>query len=320
MRNSALFVIIPCYNEEKVLPLTLERLSEKMQSLMEQGLINEKSRVVLVNDGSRDRTWEIIREANANFSHIMGLCLSRNYGHQNALLAGLMFASDKCDVTISLDADLQDDLNAMDEMLKKYHNEECEIVYGVRNDRSSDSFFKRFTANSFYRVTSVLGGEVVHNHADYRLMSKRAVEELMCFEERNLFLRGMVPMLGFKTGTVLYTRHKRAAGKTKYPFFKMLSFAIEGITSLSVKPLRFISGLGLFILLVTAGMLIYSFVQQLTGNTIRGWSSTIVSIWALGGIQMLCIGVVGEYIGKIYMETKHRPRYIIKEFLDDRKE
>ena len=320
MQNGALYVIVPCYNEEEVLKQTLERLGEKMHSLLERGLINKKSRIVLINDGSKDRTWDIIREENAKSRWVLGICLSRNYGHQNALMAGLMFAVDKCDVTISLDADLQDDPDAIDKMLEKYHNEACEIVYGVREDRSSDTFFKRFTAKSFYRVTNALGGQVVHDHADFRLMSKRALEELAGFHEYNMFLRGLVPMLGFKTDIVLYTRQKRMAGVTKYPFLKMISFAIEGITSLSIRPLRFISGIGLFILLISAGMLLYSFIQQMLGNTIRGWSSTIISIWALGGIQMLCIGVVGEYIGKIYMETKHRPRYIIEEFLDDRAE
>lgn len=312
-----LYLVVPCYNEEEMLPITFRELGAKLDALIAADKVSGESRMVFVNDGSKDRTWSLIGAEHAVNPRVLGVCLSRNYGHQSALLAGLAFSAEHSDMMISLDADLQDDIDAIDEMLDKYYDEGCEVVYGVREDRSSDSFFKRFTAQGFYRVTGALGGQVVYNHADYRLLSKRAVAALLEFDEYNLFLRGVVPMIGFKSGTVTYSRKEREAGTTKYPLAKMISFAVEGITSLSTTPLRMIAALGGVILLISIFMLLYSFVQQHLGNTIRGWSSTMVSIWALGGMQMLCIGVVGEYVGKIYLETKERPKYIVAEVIAD---
>ena len=314
-KNDLLYLVVPCYNEQEVLPETSKRLKEKMESLMERNLISRDSRIMFVNDGSKDRTWSMIEELHEQDPIFAGVKLSRNRGHQNALLGGLMTAKEYADMTISLDADLQDDIDVIDQMVEKYYDG-CEIVDGVRSARTTDTFFKRFTAESFYHMISMMGGEIVFNHADYRLMSKRALEEMAKYKEVNLFLRGIVPMIGFKTDVVTYERHERMAGESKYPLKKMLALAIDGITSLSTKPIRFIVFLGLFIFLCSIGMLIYSLVQHFLGHTSIGWTSLIVSIWAIGGLQLLAIGVIGEYIGKIYLETKARPRYIIEKVLN----
>ena len=314
-KNDILYLVVPCYNEQEVLPETSKRLKEKMESLMERNMISRDSRIMFVNDGSKDRTWSMIEELHEQDPIFAGVKLSRNRGHQNALLGGLMTAKEYADMTISLDADLQDDIDVIDQMVEKYYDG-CEIVYGVRSARTTDTFFKRFTAESFYHMISMMGGEIVFNHADYRLMSKRALEEMAKYKEVNLFLRGIVPMIGFKTDVVTYERHERMAGESKYPLKKMLALAIDGITSLSTKPIRFIVFLGLFIFLCSIGMLIYSLGQHFLGHTSIGWTSLIVSIWAIGGLQLLAIGVIGEYIGKIYLETKARPRYIIEKVLN----
>lgn len=311
-----LYIVVPCYNEEEVLPETSKRLKEKMTTLISAGKVSEKSRILFVNDGSKDRTWELISQLHQSDPIFSGVDLTRNRGHQNALLAGLMTARDRCDMAISMDADLQDDVDAVDRMVEEYRAG-CDIVYGVRSSRKKDTFFKRFTAEGFYRVMNLLGAETVFNHADYRLMSKRALEGLAEFKEVNLFLRGIVPMIGYRTGTVEYERGERFAGESKYPLKKMLSFAMEGITSLSTKPLKMITGLGFFIFLVSIAMLIYSIVRWAMGETIIGWASVICSVWAIGGLILLSLGVIGEYIGKIYLETKARPRFLIREVLDD---
>lgn len=315
MASNILYLVIPCYNEEEVISETAKRLKIKMESLIEKQMISHKSKVVFVNDGSKDKTWELIKNFHEQDSLFSGLNLSRNRGHQNALLAGLMTAKDYADMVISMDADLQDDINAMDEMIEKFH-QGCDIVYGVRSKRETDTFFKRFTAESFYKLMNSMGANTVYNHADYRLMSKRALEALSNFTEVNLFLRGIVPMIGFKTGVVTYERNERFAGESKYPLKKMFSFAFEGITSLSIKPIRMITFTGLVVFLISVAMLIYTLTQHFTGRTIIGWASVMVSVWAIGGLLMLAIGIVGEYIGKIYMETKARPRYFIDEFIN----
>lgn len=311
-----LYVVIPCYNEEEVLPETSKRLKEKLNSLIATDKISADSRICFVNDGSKDKTWEIITQLH-NEDHVFsGINLSRNRGHQNALLAGLMTVMEKADMVISMDADLQDDINAMDEMIDKFH-QGIDVVYGVRSSRAKDSFFKRFTAEAFYKLMAKMGVKTVFNHADYRLLSKRALEGLAGFKEVNLFLRGIVPMVGYKSDVVYYERGERFAGESKYPLSKMLSFAVEGITSLSVKPIRYITGLGFFVFLFSLVILIYSFVRHYMGETIPGWTTLMVSIWAIGGLILFSLGVVGEYVGKIYLETKGRPRFIIEEFLDD---
>ena len=311
-----LMVVIPCYNEEEVLPETSKRLVEKMDSLVKKGLITEDSRVLLVNDGSRDRTWEIITELHKQNPLFEGVKLSRNRGHQNALLAGLMTARNRCDISISMDADLQDDMDAMDRFIEKY-NEGCEIVYGVRNKRETDTFFKRETALMFYRLMKGLGVDITYNHADYRLMSNRALNGLFEFKEVNLFLRGLAPLVGYQSDVVYYDRSERFAGESKYPFKKMLAFAIDGITSFSVKPLRLITTVGMVIFVVSLFMLLYALISWVTGHTVTGWTSTLASIWMIGGIQLLSLGVIGEYIGKIYNETKARPRFIIDRYLSE---
>lgn len=311
-----LYVVVPCYNEEEVLPETTRRLRLKMNALIESGKISADSRVLLVNDGSADNTWSLIREIHAEDPLFQGLSLSRNRGHQNALLAGLMTAKDRCDGCISMDADLQDDINAMDGMIDKYY-EGCDIVYGVRNRRETDTFFKKHTALMFYRLMSLMGVQMVPNHADYRLMSRRALNGLAEFKEVNLFLRGIVPMIGYKTGEVYYDRAERFAGESKYPLRKMLAFAMDGITSLSVVPIRMITALGTGVFLISMLFLIWGIVQRLRGATVPGWSSIIVSVWAIGGLILLSLGVLGEYIGRIYLETKERPRFIIDEYLSD---
>ena len=315
MRNK-LYMVIPCYNEQEVLPETSKRLKEKLSTLVKAGKIDPESRIIFVNDGSKDRTWEIIRGLHEEDPVFGGVNLSRNRGHQNALLAGLMTVKDHADMAISMDADLQDDINAIDEMVEKYLNG-TDIVYGVRSSRAKDTFFKKATAEGFYKLMNIMGVNTVFNHADYRLMSKRALEGLAEFREVNLFLRGIVPMIGYSTDVVYYERGERFAGESKYPLGKMLSFAIEGITSLSTKPIRMITFLGFFIFLVSIGILIYSLVRHFMGATIVGWTTLMVSVWAIGGLILLSLGVVGEYIGKIYLETKARPRFLIEEFLND---
>lgn len=316
--GQTLYVVIPCYNEQEVLPETTKRMKEKMTQLMEQGKVSANSRVLLVNDGSKDETWPMIVSYHEKDKLFSGLNLSRNRGHQNALLAGLMYAKDYADMAISMDADLQDDIDAIDEMVEKYL-EGCDIVYGVRSKRQTDTFFKRFTVEGFYRLMNLLGANTVFNHADYRLMSKRALAGLAEFKEVNLFLRGIVPMIGYRSDTVLYERSERFAGESKYPLGKMLSFALEGITSLSTKPIRLITGLGFIVFVVSIIMLIYSLVRFFMGEAIIGWPSLIVSIWAIGGLTLLSIGVVGEYIGKIYLEAKGRPRFIVEQVIDENK-
>ena len=311
-----LYIVVPCYNEEEVLPETSRRLRAKLEGLMAAGRISEQSRVLFVNDGSRDKTWNIIEMLHGECPLFSGIDLSRNRGHQNALLAGLMISADRCDMAISMDADLQDDIDAVDAMVEQYYAG-CDVVYGVRSSRKKDTFFKRFTAEGFYRVMNFMGAETVFNHADYRLMSRRALEGLAQFKEVNLFLRGIVPMIGYRTGTVEYERGERFAGESKYPLKKMLSFAMEGITSLSVKPIRYITGLGFLIFAVSLLMLIYSIVRWAGGDTVIGWASVICSVWAIGGLILLSLGVIGEYIGKIYLETKGRPRFLIREVLED---
>lgn len=314
--DNKLYLVIPCYNEQEVLPETAGRLKAKLQSLIEKEKIAVGSRIVFVNDGSGDRTWEIIKELHEADSIYSGINLSRNRGHQNALLAGLMTVKDHADMVISMDADLQDDVNAIDEMIDKYRNG-TDIVYGVRSSRAKDTFFKKATAEGFYKLMNGMGANTVFNHADYRLMSRRALDGLAEFGEVNLFLRGIVPMIGYSWDVVYYERGERFAGESKYPFGKMVSFAVEGITSLSTKPLRMITGLGFFIFLVSIGMLIYSLVRHFMGATIVGWTTLMVSVWAIGGLILLSLGVVGEYIGKIYLETKMRPRYLIEQFLHE---
>lgn len=315
-RDGVLYLVVPCYNEEAVLPETAKQLREKMHSMMEQGMISEKSRIMFVNDGSKDRTWEIIEELHQKDPIYAGVKLSRNKGHQNALLAGLMTAKERADMAVSLDADLQDDVNVIDQMVEKYY-EGNDVVYGVRSARRTDTFFKKFTAQGFYKIMRALGVDIVYNHADYRLMSRRAMEGLEEFHEVNLFLRGIVPLIGYPSAIVTYERHERFAGESKYPLKKMLAFATDGITSFSIKPIRMITTCGFLIFAVSMIMLVYSIVVHLMGRTVWGWTSTIVSIWAIGGLQLLAIGIVGEYIGKIYMETKARPKYIIEKVLED---
>ena len=311
-----LYLVIPCYNEEEVLPETSKRLKEKYTALMNEGKIDTDSKIVFVNDGSKDRTWEMICDLHKADPVFRGICLSRNKGHQNALMAGLMTVKSECDAAISMDADLQDDINAIDEMVDRYR-EGYEVVYGVRSSRKKDTFFKRTTAEGFYKVMRAMGVETVYNHADYRLMSRRALEALSEFDEVNLFLRGIVPLVGFKSTEVTYERGERFAGESKYPLKKMLAFATEGITSMSIKPIRLITTLGFLVFLFSIGVLIYSIIRKFTGYTVPGWAFLAVSIWALGGVQLLAIGVIGEYIGKIYLETKHRPKFIVAEYLND---
>ncbi|MDO5794918.1 MAG: glycosyltransferase family 2 protein [Turicibacter sp.] len=312
-----IYFVIPCYNEGEVLEVTAAKLTEKVEALIDKGLISQASRIAFVDDGSKDNTWRLIKQLTDENTLISGIKLSRNRGHQNALLGGLMTVKDLCDATISLDADLQDDIDVIDQFIEKFIYEKCDVVYGVRSDRATDTGFKRHTAQLFYKLMSVMGADVVYNHADYRLLSHRALEGLAEFKEVNLFLRGLVPMVGYKSDVVYYERHERFAGESKYPLKKMLAFAIEGITSLSVKPIRLVTSLGVIVFLLSLVPLLYSFIQWLNGNTIQGWTTLILSIWTLGGIQILCIGIIGEYIGKIYLETKERPRFIIEEFLND---
>ena len=310
-----LYIVIPCFNEEEVLKETTKRLKIKLKKLLKEKIISTKSRVMYVNDGSKDKTWSIIKEINQKENLFTGISLSRNRGHQNALLAGLLTAKDYADIVISMDSDLQDDIDAIDKMITKYL-EGNDIVYGVRSKRKKDSFFKKITAEGFYKVMNLLGVECIYNHADYRLTSKRVLEEFSNYKEVNLFLRGMFPLVGFKSDIVYYERNERFAGKSKYPLKKMLNFAWDGITSFSIKPLRMICVLGFIILFISIAIMIYSLIRKLTGNTVPGWTFLSISIWFIGGIQMISIGIIGEYIGKIYQETKQRPRYIVEEILD----
>lgn len=317
MSPEKLYMVVPCYNEQEVLPETANQLKAKYTALMEQGLISRESRIVFVNDGSKDRTWSIIQELHRTEPQFFsGIDLAHNSGHQNAVLAGLMTVKDLCDMCITMDADLQDDINTIDEMVKKYY-EGNQVVYGVRSARDTDTFFKKTTAEGFYKFMKAMGTDVIYNHADFRLMSSRVLQELANFKEVNLFLRGMVPLIGFQNCKVYYERHERAAGESKYPLKKMLSFAINGITSFSTKPLKMITCLGLIMSAVSVVAFIWAFITKITGFTEHGWSSTMCSIWLIGGLQLFCLGIIGEYIGKIYAEVKQRPRYIIAEFLSD---
>ena len=309
--NTPIFtIIVPCYNEEDVLEDTIDQLTAKLSELIKQNMVSEKSKVLFVDDGSKDRTWHLIYKASLNNEMVKGLKLSRNAGHQNALLAGLFSAKEASDCMVTIDADLQDDIHAMNEMVIKY-NEGYEVVYGVRSSRESDTFFKRFTAEGFYKLMDKLGVKLIFNHADFRLMSKRAVEELEHFAESNMFLRGIVPLIGFNSTSVCYERKERLAGETKYPLKKMLSFAFDGITSFSVTPIRFVMLIGCLSFLVSLVFGLYFLTLKFFGNTELGWTSLITSIWLIGGLQLIALGLVGEYIGKIYKETKRRPKYII---------
>lgn len=309
-----LYLVIPCYNEEAVLPETTKRLTEKMHTMIRAEQVDPESRILYVDDGSKDKTWAIISEYAEAIPYVDGVKLAHNRGHQNALLAGLMTAMPLCDCAISMDADLQDDINVIDRFVEKYM-EGCDVVYGVRNKRETDTFFKRTTAEGFYKFMKILGVDVVFNHADYRLMSRRALEGLSEYKEVNLFLRGIVPLIGFKSDYVYYDRSERFAGESKYPLKKMISFALDGITSFSVKPLKLISNLGILISVLSVFGLLYALISHLCGVTVAGWTAIVASIWLLGGLQMLCLGVVGGYIGKIYSEVKQRPRFLIETHL-----
>ncbi len=311
-----LYLAIPCYNEEEVLPDSAQKLLKKYDDLYDAGKITADSRIIFIDDGSKDKTWEIIERLHEEDKRFGGIKMSRNRGHQNALLGGLMTLRDKCDAVISLDADLQDDIDAIDKMVEQYENG-YDVVYGVRSSREKDSFFKRFTAEGYYKVLDKMGAKIVFNHADFRLMSARALDSFSEFNEVNIFLRGLVPMVGYKSTIVEYERKERLAGESKYPLKKMLALAWEGITSLSVKPLRFITVMGIIAFMVSIGMLIYFLVRFFTGHTVVGWASLAVSIWALGGLQLLSMGILGEYLGKIYLEAKHRPRFIVDTYLND---
>ena len=317
-KNNApvLYIAVPCYNEEEVINQTIDVLTKKLKQLIKKKLIDSNSKIYFINDGSRDRTWEIIKDSRAKNSFISGISLSRNRGHQNALLAGLMTSKEYADIVVSMDADLQDDVEVVDDMILEY-NKGSQVVYGVRSSRKKDSFFKRWTAQGFYKFMKVLGVDIVYNHADYRLMSKSALDALEQFDEVNIFLRGMIPLVGFKSSNVYYERKERAAGTSKYPLKKMLSLALDGITSFSVKPLKIIANLGFIMLLLSIAVLIYSIVRKICGLTVSGWTFIVISIWFVGAIQILFLGIIGEYIGKIYSETKKRPKYIIEENLID---
>ena len=314
--EATVYFVIPCYNEEAVLPETTRRMTDKLNAMRAAGLIGEKSRILYVDDGSKDRTWELVSQFNRENPWVEGVKLSHNRGHQHALLCGLMSAMPRCDAAISMDADLQDDIDALDQFVKKFQ-EGCDVVYGVRNKRDTDTWFKRTTAEGFYKVMQLLGVDVVFNHADYRLMSKRALEALSEYKEVNLFLRGIVPLIGYHSDYVYYDRHERFAGESKYPLKKMLSFALDGITSFSVKPLKLISNLGILISVLSILGLLYALISYFAGWAVTGWTAIVCSIWLLGGLQMLCLGVVGGYIGKIYSEVKARPRYRVEEYLEN---
>ncbi len=313
-----LYLAIPCYNEEDVLPETAKKLREKYSELIKNKKITKDSKIVFIDDGSKDKTWSIIKNLHKNDNIFSGIKLSCNRGHQNALLCGLMTLKDCADAVISIDADLQDDINTFDAMIDKFENG-CDVVYGVRSKRDTDTFFKRFTAESFYKILNSMGAKVIFNHADFRLMSKKALQHLSDYHETNIFLRGLVPMIGFKSDIVEYERSERLAGESKYPLKKMLALAWEGITSLSIQPIRLVTSTGIAVFTLSIAMLIYFLVRYLTNATVPGWASLAVSIWAIGGLQLLAIGIVGEYIGKIYLEVKKRPRFIVDEFLNSDK-
>ena len=313
--GNRLYMVIPCYNEEEVLDETTKRLTLRFDELIARDKIAGDSKILYVNDGSKDQTWPIIARLHEENKYVSGLNLSRNRGHQNAVLAGLMYAKDHADMVISMDADLQDDIMAIDEMVDKFH-EGFDVVYGVRNSRKKDTWFKKTTAEGFYKFMKWMGVDIVFNHADFRLMSKRVLEQLEHYKEVNLFLRGIVPLIGYPSTEVYYERNERFAGESKYPLKKMLAFAFDGITSFSVKPIRMICTFGLLVFLISIAMLIYSIFIHYIGKTVPGWSSLIVSVWALGGLQLLAIGIVGEYIGKVYLEVKERPRFCIQDILD----
>lgn len=312
IKKPVLWIVIPCYNEEAVLPITAPMFLNKLTDLIKADKISDESRILFVNDGSKDATWDIVKTLSKENPHYIGICQSRNRGHQNAVLAGLMEAKDKCDITISIDCDGQDDINAMDKMVDAYLDG-CDVVYGVRSSRETDTFFKRFTAQSFYKLLNAMGAEIVYNHADYRLISARVLKEFASFKEVNIFLRGLIPLVGFKSTSVEYARNERLAGKSHYPLSKMLSLAFDGITSLSVKPIRLITGFGIFVAAVSFIIAVWAVVSALCGNTVAGWASMTSIIGFMSGVQLISIGVIGEYIGKIYLETKQRPRYIISE-------
>ncbi len=312
MSATVLYIVIPCYNEEQVLPITSKLFIEEMEELIEKQKISEESRILFVNDGSKDATWEIIKQLSMECKYVKGISQSRNRGHQNTVLAGLMEAKDVADITISIDCDGQDDIKAMERMVDAYHDG-AEVVYGVRSKRDTDTFFKRFTAESFYKLLNRMGVEVVYNHADYRLISSKVLQEFANFKEVNLFLRGLIPLVGFKSANVYYERHERMAGESHYPLSKMLGLAFDGITSLSIKPIRIITGLGMTVSILSFIGAVWAVVSQILGKTIAGWASTVCIVCFMGGIQLICLGVLGEYIGKIYMEVKQRPRYIISE-------
>ncbi len=313
--NEILAIVVPCYNEEEVLPDSITKLRGVLNEMKESGSISKKSFLLLVDDGSKDRTWEIIKENHDNSDDVWGQKLSKNCGHQSALVSGLMTARERADLSISIDADLQDDIGVIKEMVDKYHDG-CEIVYGIRGSRKKDSFFKRTTAQGFYKLLSSMGVKTIYNHADFRLMSKKALDELSLYKESNLYLRGLIPLLGLKTGEVVYERGERMAGESKYPLKKMLALAVNGITSFSTEPIKIIQKTGVLVLLVCLAAAVYAFISYMTGNVEKGWTSLILSIWFLGGVQLLAIGVIGEYVGKIYGEVKQRPLYHIEELLD----
>ena len=313
MKDTKLFVVLPCYNEEEVLGETSKRLLELYGKMISEGTVSPESKIVFVDDGSRDRTWEIISGLCEQNNIYRGVKLAHNAGHQNALLGGLMTVKDECDCAVSIDADLQDDINVIPEMVKKFDNG-CDVVYGVRSERKTDSFFKRTTAQGFYKFMAMMGVDVVYNHADSRLMSRRALNDLESFKEVNLFLRGLVPLIGYKSDSVYYERAERFAGESKYPLKKMLSFAFDGITSFSVKPIKVLWSMGLIVCVAAVIAAIYTLVSKFFGYTSDGWASLMCSIWFLGGVQLVSIGIIGEYIGKIYKESKARPRYIIEEY------
>ena len=313
-KTEILYLVIPCYNEEEALFETERRLTEKLRSMIKSGTISEKSRIAFVDDGSKDQTWNMIQTMYRENELVVGIKSSRNRGHQNTLLEGMLTVLDDCDMVITMDADLQDDIEAIDSFVEKYYGG-CDIVYGVRSKRKTDTWFKRVTAQGFYKIMAFLGVRIIYNHADYRLMSHRAVKELGKFKEVNLFLRGIVPMIGFQSDVVAYERNKRFAGKSKYPFRKMLAFAMDGITSLSIKPIRFITGMGILLFTISVLFLFYITIGYFMGRAVQGWATIVTSIWAIGGLELLAIGIIGEYIGKIYMETKERPRFIVEEYL-----
>lgn len=313
---SRLAIVVPCYNEEEMLEFTSKALRDVLDDLIHKGKIAEDSFILFVDDGSRDSTWIKIEEEHTKYPQIKGLKLAGNVGHQFALTAGLLSAKDMADVTVSIDADLQDDISVIEEMIDKFHDG-CDLVYGVRSDRSTDSFFKRTTAQMFYKLMAVMGVKTVYNHADFRLMSKRAVEEFSKYQETNLFLRGMMPLLGFKSSEVYYERKERMAGESKYPLKKMLALAFNGISSFSIKPISIILWVGIFIIAFSIFAAIYALISYFTGHVVAGWTSLILSIWFIGGVQLLSIGLIGQYIGKIYVEVKHRPRYHIEKILDE---